>query len=276
MCQPHTVEWTAWSLARFSLYSSAKAPERHFLVYLCFDVTISCYYSAEICNFLDRVQCGVTDIDVLPERCWVRPDHHFFVFLCCSSGHTLMIQWRMHQRSSGCPLLSGQSVRCRLWRSNLSPLYCGLSATLKRSAFWRDWMCTLSPMSLKASSSIAEKEMEKSVGASTHTCLTSFVIANVSEMCPPSTKLTIIPAWKFYIVVVNLSGHPYILSSNHIPIPSTVSNSFDDRNGVESALYTFPAVVADRRSCPLCSSLNKSRTASQAPPLGWWACELIL
>ena len=81
-------------------------------------------------------------------------------------------------------------------------------------------------MSLKASSSIANSNIEKSVGASTHPCLTPLVIANVSETSPPFLTFTIIPVCRLSIMVVNISGHPYILSSCHSPVPPTVSNAF--------------------------------------------------
>ena len=73
-------------------------------------------------------------------------------------------------------------------------------------------------MYLKASSSIADRNIEKSVGSSTHPCLTPFVIANVSETSPPFL-FTIIPVCRLSIMVVNFSGHPYFLSSCHSPLP---------------------------------------------------------
>ena len=81
-------------------------------------------------------------------------------------------------------------------------------------------------MSLKASSSIADRNIEKSVGASTHPCLTPFVIANISETSPPFLTFTIIPVCRLSIIVVNFSGHPYFLSSCHSPVLPTVSNAF--------------------------------------------------
>ena len=81
-------------------------------------------------------------------------------------------------------------------------------------------------MSLKASSSIADRNIEKSVGASTHPCLTPFVIANVSETYPPFLTFIIIPVCRLSIMVVNSSGHPYSLSSCHSPVLPTVSNAF--------------------------------------------------
>ena len=80
-------------------------------------------------------------------------------------------------------------------------------------------------MSLKASSSIANRNIEKSVGASTHHCLTPFVKANVSKTSPPFLTFTIIPVCRLSIMVVNISGHPYFLSSCHCPVLPTVSNA---------------------------------------------------
>ena len=57
-----------------------------------------------------------------------------------------MMHWQTHQQSSGSPLLSGQLVRCRLAKSSyLTSIFVAFvfalkSATVKRSAFWRDWM----------------------------------------------------------------------------------------------------------------------------------------
>ena len=81
-------------------------------------------------------------------------------------------------------------------------------------------------MSLRTSSSIADRKIEKRVGASTHHCLTPFVTANVSETSPPFLTFTIIPVCSLAIMVVNFSGHPYFLSSSHSPVPSTVLNAF--------------------------------------------------
>ncbi|KAK2167436.1 hypothetical protein NP493_1272g00032 [Ridgeia piscesae] len=64
-------------------------------------------------------------------------------------------------------------------------------------------------MSLIASSSIADRKMEKSVGASTQPRLTP----------------AIIPICRASIVVVNFSGHPYFLSSCHTPVQLTVTNA---------------------------------------------------
>ena len=64
------------------------------------------------------------------------------------------------------------------------------------------------------------------MGASTHPCLTPCVIAKVSQTSPPFLTFTIIPVCKFFIMVVNFSGHPYFLSSYHSPVLPTVSNAF--------------------------------------------------
>ena len=68
-------------------------------------------------------------------------------------------------------------------------------------------------MSQKASSSIADRNIEKSVGANKHPCLTPFVIANISETSPPFLTFTIIPVCRLSIMVVNFSGHPYFQRS---------------------------------------------------------------
>ena len=81
-------------------------------------------------------------------------------------------------------------------------------------------------MSLKASSSIADRNIERSVGASTHSCLTPFVIANVSETSSPFLTFTIIPVCRLSIMFVNFSGHSYFLSSCHSPVLPTESNAF--------------------------------------------------
>ena len=81
-------------------------------------------------------------------------------------------------------------------------------------------------MSLKASSNIADRNIEKSMGASIHPCLTPFVLANVSETSPPFLTFTIIPVCKLSIITVNFSGHPYFLSSCHSPVLPMVSNTF--------------------------------------------------
>ena len=82
-----------------------------------------------------------------------------------------------------------------------------------------------SPMSWKASSSIADRKMEKSVGASTQPCLIPFVTLNDSETSPPTLTFAIIPVCSASIIVVNFSGQPYFLSSCHSPVLPTVSNA---------------------------------------------------
>ena len=64
------------------------------------------------------------------------------------------------------------------------------------------------------------------MGASTHPCLTPFVIANVSETSPPFLTFTIIPVCRLSVMVVNFRGHPYFLSSCNSPVLATVSNDF--------------------------------------------------
>ena len=82
-----------------------------------------------------------------------------------------------------------------------------------------------SPMSRKALSSIADRKMEKSVGASTQPCLTPFVTLNDSETSPPTLTVAIIPVCSASIIVVNFSGQPYFFSSCHSPVLPTVSNA---------------------------------------------------
>ena len=76
-------------------------------------------------------------------------------------------------------------------------------------------MYTPSPMSRKASSNIADRNMVKSMWASTQSCLTSFVTLDVSETktSPPTLTFAIIPVYRASIIAVNFSGHPYFLSS---------------------------------------------------------------
>ncbi|KAK2182471.1 hypothetical protein NP493_351g00064 [Ridgeia piscesae] len=63
-------------------------------------------------------------------------------------------------------------------------------------------------MSRKASSSIADRKLEKSD----------------SETSPPTLTFTIIPVCRASITVVNFSIHPYFLSSCHNPVLPAVSN----------------------------------------------------
>ena len=78
-------------------------------------------------------------------------------------------------------------------------------------------------MSQKASSSTADRKMEKSIGVNTQPCLTLFVTLNDSETFPPTLTLAIIPVCRASIIVVNFSGQPYFLSSCHSPVLPTVS-----------------------------------------------------
>ena len=80
-------------------------------------------------------------------------------------------------------------------------------------------------MSRNASSSIADRKMEKSVGASTRPCLTPFVTLNDSETFPPTLTFAIIPVCSASIIVVNFSVKPYFLSSCHSPVFPIVSNA---------------------------------------------------
>ncbi|KAK2172389.1 hypothetical protein NP493_966g00002 [Ridgeia piscesae] len=64
-------------------------------------------------------------------------------------------------------------------------------------------------MSRKASSSIADRKMEKSD----------------SDTSPPTLAFAIIPVCSASIIIVNFSWHPYILSSCHSPVVPTISNA---------------------------------------------------
>ena len=81
-------------------------------------------------------------------------------------------------------------------------------------------------MSRKASSCIADRKIEKSVGASTQSCLTPFIRLNDSETSPPTVTLPIVPVCRASVIAVNFSGHPYFLSSCHSPVLPTVSNAY--------------------------------------------------
>ena len=144
--------------------------------------------------------------------------------------------------------------------------------TVKRSAFWRDWMLTPFPMSLKVSSSIDDIKIENIVGASRHPCLTPFVITNVYETCPPFLTLTIIPVCRIYIMVGNFSGHPYFLSSCHSPGLPTMSNAFVKSIKTIYRGRSFSMHVSwsccRQRIMSTVLRMNKNRTASLAPPLG--------
>ena len=80
-------------------------------------------------------------------------------------------------------------------------------------------------MSRKASSSIVDRKMETSVGASTQPCLTPFVTLNDSETSHPTLTFAIIPVCSASNIVVNFSGQPYFLSRCLIPVIPTVSNA---------------------------------------------------
>ena len=93
-------------------------------------------------------------------------------------------------------------------------------------------------MSRKASSTIADRKMEKSTGASIQSCLTTFVTLIDSETSPTLT-FTIIPVCSASIIVVNFPGQPYFLSSCHSPVLPTVSNT----------LLKSPNTMYNGRSC---------------------------
>ena len=69
--------------------------------------------------------------------------------------------------------------------------------------------------------------------------------------------LTIMPVCKLYIMVVNISGHPYFLGkisqSNGVEFLCEVNN-----DKIDLALCTIPGVVTGSRSSPLCSGSNES------------------
>ena len=66
-------------------------------------------------------------------------------------------------------------------------------------------------MSRKASLGIADKKVEKSVGANTQ--LTTFMTLNDSETPPPTLTFAMIPVSRASIIVVSFSGQPYFRSS---------------------------------------------------------------
>ena len=113
-------------------------------------------------------------------------------------------------------------------------------STLNRSALCLDCMYTPSPMSRNASR-VADRKMEKSVGASTQPCLTPFVTLNDSETSPLTLTFAIIPVCRASIIVVNFSGQPYFLSSCHSPVLPTESN----------ALLNSTNTMYSGRSCPM-------------------------
>ncbi|KAK2153420.1 hypothetical protein NP493_2314g00003 [Ridgeia piscesae] len=88
-------------------------------------------------------------------------------------------------------------------------------------------------MSRKASSSIADRKKEKSVG----------------ETSPPTVTFAIIPVYTASIIVVNFSGHPYFHSSLHSPVLPTVSN----------ALLKSTNTIYSGRSCSLHLSCSGRR-----------------
>ena len=126
--------------------------------------------------------------------------------------------------------------------------------TLNRSALCLDCMQTPSPMSRKASSSIADRKIEKSVGASIQPCLTPFVTLNDSETSHPTLTYAIIPVCRPSIIVMNFCGHPYFLSSCHSPVLPTLSNVLQKSTiqctVVGPAQCAFLVAVADKISYP--------------------------
>ncbi|KAK2187772.1 hypothetical protein NP493_154g00000 [Ridgeia piscesae] len=101
-------------------------------------------------------------------------------------------------------------------------------------------------MSRKASSNIAVRKIEKSVGPTS----------------PPTLTFVIIPVCRASIIVVNFSGHPYFLSSCHSPVLPTASNVLLSRQiqctVIGPAQCTFLVVVGDKISYPRCSGYLRS------------------
>ena len=78
----------------------------------------------------------------------------------------------------------------------------------------------------EASSNIADRKMEKSVGAaSTHPRMTAFVTLNDYETSAPTLTFGIVPVCRSSLIVMIFSGHPYYLSSCHTSVLPTVSNA---------------------------------------------------
>src|SRR6266536_6429139 len=71
-----------------------------------------------------------------------------------------------------------------------------------------NWIGTPRLQSLNATSSIIEKKMEKSSGASTHPCLVPLVTLKGAEVSPLSRTQPCIPSWKDCIMLMNFGGHP--------------------------------------------------------------------
>ena len=116
--------------------------------------------------------------------------------------------------STICSISSAECVTSALSFANSSSLisirvalvFALKCATLIKSAFYLDYMYMPSPLSRKASSSIADRKMEKGLGASTQPCLTLFVIPNDPETSHPTLTFAIIPVCSASIIVVNFSG----------------------------------------------------------------------
>ena len=129
-------------------------------------------------------------------------------------------------------------------------------------------------MSRKASSSIVDRKLEKSVGArlmaSRQPCLTPFVTLNDSETSPPTLTFAIIPVCRASVIVVDFSLHPYFLSSCHSPVLPTVSKALRRQilcTVVGPAQCTFHVVVGDKISYPWYSGCLRSHIVSPELPL---------
>ena len=96
----------------------------------------------------------------------------------------------------------------------------------------------------KASVSMAENIMLKSVGTRKQPCLTPLETENGSEDSPLSWTLACIPRCSCRTIVLNLVGHPYFAMIPQRPSPLTVSKwyapvlSMNEFNLLSSNVYT--------------------------------------
>ena len=90
-----------------------------------------------------------------------------------------------------------------------------------------------------------------------HPCLAQFVIVDAYETLPLCLTLNIVLVCKLSIMVVFYICVLYVFSCYHSPVLPTASNISVKCTKilyrVDTALCTFVGVVADRRSCSLCS-----------------------
>ena len=92
-----------------------------------------------------------------------------------------------------------------------------------------------------------------------------------------SLTLTIIPTCVLSIMAVNPSAHPHFTSTlwSSQPCWMPLWSQQIQHTGVDPAPCTFSGVVTDRKPHPLCSGLDESRTASQAPLPSWCALRVF-